>query len=104
MIQTATPNQITIRGLLEELHEEIRRADGCADDLSTSVFGPRPSDAGGDKDPRSDMRSLIERILTRSRKLNETLAVVNNGIGVPNRGGVNQGLVGNSISGSGQTW
>jgi hypothetical protein len=76
--------QQTVIGLLNELLEEVRMAQATVEDLNHSVFGPRPSsgDISG-KDPRSDMRSLIERSLSRMRELNADLTRVNNGLGIP---------------------
>jgi hypothetical protein len=85
----SAPTQ-TVRMLLDELADEIRYAQGTTEDLGTCVLGPRPVGNDNAKDPRSDMRSSIERLLARMRELNADLARVNNGLGIPS----NRELVG----------
>jgi hypothetical protein len=78
-----SPDKLTIRAMLEELHVEVSRARGVSASVELSLFGPRPVDSGNEaKDPRSDTRSLIERIVNDVRELNGDLFRVSEGIGV----------------------
>ncbi len=81
----------TIRALLDELSDEVRRCSGAAEDLGLTIFGPRPASEANSKDPRGDMRSMIERILSRTRELGSELTRINNAIGVPNNAGAQIG-------------
>lgn len=75
-------NQQTVRALIEEIEDRLRGVDGAVLQTGNALYGPRPEDNENGKDPRSDLRSALERINAKLSRIGSELDRINVGLGL----------------------